>query len=210
MIPSHHKKALLVAAALLLALPARSALAQDCAAFQTAVGSVITAFDTLRAQTRRYEGASDVPQYDAGVCSSARDLKDRANSALLANSGCDANTVDAVKQMRDSADNEIGLFCTRPQAAPTSSAPIASGGGFIFPDSDRRLLSPSEVSRLSASQLRIARNEIYARRGRYFQSDDLKQYFGGFSWYRPNSWNPDLNAVERQNVQVIQDAERRR
>ncbi len=38
--------------------------------------------------------------------------------------------------------------------------------GFIFPDSDRRYLAREEVARLPRERLRIARNEIFARKGR--------------------------------------------
>ncbi|WP_076864432.1 YARHG domain-containing protein [Bradyrhizobium mercantei] len=89
-----------------------------------------------------------------------------------------------------------------------------SGGGavpsgFIFPDSDRRLLTPADLRQLSRDQLRIARNEIFARRGRYFDSADLKAYFSRFPWYAPNSWNPKLNAVEEANVALIDQAGKR-
>jgi hypothetical protein len=63
---------------------------------------------------------------------------------------------------------------------------------------------------LSAIELRVARNEIFARRGRYFNSDDLKQHFGTLGWYRPYTWNPSLNAIEEQNVQMLLNAEQHR
>lgn len=81
--------------------------------------------------------------------------------------------------------------------------------GFIFPDSDRRLLTPADLRRLSRDELRIARNEIFARRGRYFDSADLKAYFARFPWYAPNSWNPKLNAIEEANVALIDQAGKR-
>jgi YARHG domain len=80
---------------------------------------------------------------------------------------------------------------------------------FMFPDSDRRLLSAAELGGLTRAQLRIARNEIFARRGRIFDSEDLRQRFAAFPWYRPSSRNPSLNAIERQNVDLIQRAEQR-
>jgi hypothetical protein len=78
----------------------------------------------------------------------------------------------------------------------------------LFPDSDRRSLSRNELSGLSRSDLRIARNEIYARKGRYFKSADLRAHFGRFAWYQPFTWNPPLNAFERANVQLILSMER--
>jgi hypothetical protein len=91
---------------------------------------------------------------------------------------------------------------TRPEPVPV--APSVSGDGFIFPDSDRRRLMGHDLRGLSKAQLLIARNEIYARKGRFFKSHDLQVHFGQFSWYKPYTWNPSLNAVERANVQMIQ------
>ncbi|GLR89057.1 YARHG domain-containing protein [Bradyrhizobium iriomotense] len=89
-----------------------------------------------------------------------------------------------------------------------------SGGtaqsGFIFPDSDRRLLTPADLRGLSSDELRLARNEIFARRGRYFESADLKARFERFSWYSPNTWNPKLNSIEEANVALLDQAGKRR
>ena len=81
--------------------------------------------------------------------------------------------------------------------------------GFIFSDSDRRLLTPADLRGLSKDELRIARNEIYARRGRYFEAADLKARFEGFPWYSPHTWNPKLNAIEEANVALLDQAGRR-
>jgi hypothetical protein len=86
--------------------------------------------------------------------------------------------------------------------------PHESASGLIFEDSDRRRLTPNDLKSLSGDELRIARNEIYARRGRYFQDDSLKEHFSRFTWYRPNSWDPRLNAIERANIALIQKFER--
>ncbi|MBI3677952.1 MAG: YARHG domain-containing protein [Proteobacteria bacterium] len=78
---------------------------------------------------------------------------------------------------------------------------------FLIPDSDAHRLTRADLVNLSPSDLRIARNEIYARRGRYFQSADLKARFEKFSWYQPYTWNPGLNPIERANVDLIQSME---
>ncbi len=87
--------------------------------------------------------------------------------------------------------------------SPTSS-PERSQSDFIFSDSDRRLLTPDELRRLSSEDLRIARNEIFARKGRYFDSPDLKARFSKFSWYSPSTWNPQLNPTETANVATME------
>jgi uncharacterized caspase-like protein len=83
-----------------------------------------------------------------------------------------------------------------------------SASGFIFPDSDRRILSAADVAGLNQQQLRIARNEIYARKGRFFQDQTLTQHFSRFSWYRPFTWEVKLSVVEDANVKYLQGLER--
>ncbi|MFX6167363.1 YARHG domain-containing protein, partial [Acinetobacter baumannii] len=48
--------------------------------------------------------------------------------------------------------------------------------------------------------MRIARNEIFARRGRYFNAPDLTAGFRRFACCVPRSWDPPLNAVESATV----------
>lgn len=80
---------------------------------------------------------------------------------------------------------------------------------YIFPDSDIRLLTDYDLYGLSADILRIAKNEIYARHGRIFLSEDLKSYFESQSWYRgtipPNQFNENVfNQIEKKNILFIQ------
>ena len=78
---------------------------------------------------------------------------------------------------------------------------------FILQDSGSRRLNWDDVSSLSGAQLRVARNEIYARRGRFMKDVQLRAYFSQFSWYRPYTWDVTLNPVEKANVALIQRAE---
>jgi hypothetical protein len=94
--------------------------------------------------------------------------------------------------------------------APAPIAPTRPQSDFILSDSSVRLITPDELRPLSKDELRIARNEIFARHGRYFQSPDLVARFSRFSWYAPNTWDPPLNAVEKANVALIQRAEQAR
>ncbi|MBX3575673.1 MAG: YARHG domain-containing protein [Rhizobiaceae bacterium] len=81
-----------------------------------------------------------------------------------------------------------------------AAAPVE---GFIFPDSDRRLLEADEVSPLGKEQLRIARNEIYARRGRKFVRAEVREYFEQFDWYDPRFGEVELTYIEQKNVDLI-------
>lgn len=54
---------------------------------------------------------------------------------------------------------------------------------YVIPDSDSRYLTEADLKGLSASELRLARNEIYARHHRLFDDEGLQNYFNGCSWY---------------------------
>lgn len=80
--------------------------------------------------------------------------------------------------------------------------------GYIFAESDRVRLTPDMLRGLSRDQLRLARNEIYARRGRFFRDPQLAAYFQRFDWYKPYAWDVPLNPIEQANVNLIATMER--
>ena len=91
----------------------------------------------------------------------------------------------------------------------------ASDSDYIIPDSSSRILSRSEIESLSDEDLRLAINEIYARHGRKFQSEELQTYFNGKAWYHPSVEAEDftesmLNETERQNVMVMAEVQNSR
>lgn len=80
--------------------------------------------------------------------------------------------------------------------------------GFIFPDSDIRKLTSSDLRYLSKEQLKIARNEIYARHGHIFQTKDMQAYFAKQSWYRENPYfTGTLTDIESYNAELIKSRE---
>jgi hypothetical protein len=58
-------------------------------------------------------------------------------------------------------------------------------------------------------ELRLMRNEIYARHGKTFKSKDLRDYFSKQSWYEPyRYYTPDmLSPVEKHAIEEIQKME---
>jgi hypothetical protein len=83
-----------------------------------------------------------------------------------------------------------------------------SHDGFIFPDSDRRFLNDADLKDMPAVELRIARNEIFARHGRFFKDQTLANYFSQFSWYQPNAVEVPLSNLEETNIKTIETMER--
>lgn len=83
---------------------------------------------------------------------------------------------------------------------------------YVFYDSDKRYLTSSDLKGLSNWELKIARNEIYARRGRLFNDANLQNHFNSCTWYSgyiyPDKFNDDnLNKVEKYNIQLIKKYE---
>ncbi len=88
----------------------------------------------------------------------------------------------------------------------------ATSGDYIFYDSAVRYLTDAEVSNLSLQQMCYAKNEIYARRGYIFQSQELRDYFGSKSWYYPTvpaqSFSDQVfNNVEMTNIGLLKKYE---
>ena len=87
-------------------------------------------------------------------------------------------------------------------------------GDYILPESGTRLLTPGDIQGLSKYDLALARNEIYARHGRKFQTPEYSQYFSSKSWYQINpnynysDDNSNLNDIERKNIMLIVNAEK--
>jgi hypothetical protein len=79
-----------------------------------------------------------------------------------------------------------------------------------YPQASFVRLSEGDLMRLTKSQLRIMRNEIYARYGYIFKSEDMKNHFGSKAWYRPTKSNVDnlLTPLEQENVAKIQKYEK--
>ncbi len=98
------------------------------------------------------------------------------------------------------------------ETKPSGSSSSSSSSSYILSDSSSRVYSVSELNKLSDKQLRLARNEIYARHGRIFKDAELKAYFESKSWYK-GTISPDkfddslLNATEKKNITNIQKAE---
>jgi hypothetical protein len=57
------------------------------------------------------------------------------------------------------------------------------GSGYVIEGSDSRYLTEEDLRDMSKGELRLARNEIYARHGRLFSSADLQDYFNSMNWY---------------------------
>jgi len=83
---------------------------------------------------------------------------------------------------------------------------------FIFYDSNIRYLTDAEIAGLTVQEMCYARNEIYARRGYIFQSQELRDYFGAKSWYHGTMTASEFtsavfNEYEAANVEALKQFE---
>lgn len=87
-----------------------------------------------------------------------------------------------------------------------------SSQDYIFPNSATQLLTEADLQGKTVQELRIGRNEIYARHGRKFNDATLQSYFDSKSWYHgtieADDFNEDtLTEIEKQNADFIRSHE---
>lgn len=99
---------------------------------------------------------------------------------------------------------------------PETSVPVVTEvtSEYILPTSDSAYLTEADIAVLSKEELRLARNEIYARHGRKFKDDSLNEYFKSKSWYvpliDPDHFNENVfNDYEVANRKLIADYEKK-
>lgn len=86
----------------------------------------------------------------------------------------DTSMTSFILHMRENADSIWGGY--------TLDA-IEQWDTYLLPDADKRYYTEEEIKDWSDVQLRRARNEIYARHGRIFEDELLRDYFEGMDWY---------------------------
>ena len=89
-------------------------------------------------------------------------------------------------------------------AVEPASTADASSADYIFP-SDRQYITEDDMAGWNQKTALLARNEIYARHGYVFKTQEIQNYFAAKSWYTPNSSydGSDLSDVEKANVDTI-------
>lgn len=115
---------------------------------------------------------------------------------------------DAKELVRDQEKLEKLIATAEKAETDKKNAVVKKDSEYIIPDSNSRYLTESDISGLSLQQLNYAKNEIYARRGRKFDSVELQEYFGSKSWYRgtiePAQFTNDmLNDYEIKNADLL-------
>lgn len=142
----------------------------------------------------------DAGEYKNAIAK-ARELLDFANRAQAE---ADRKRNESI---RESQEEEI----RRAEEEARQSA-LSAASGYLCPESNSRYLTEKDLKGLTDWELMLARNEIYARRGRLFKDTAIQDYFNRQSWYH-GSIDPDdfdvsvFNAYEKANIEFIKEHE---
>jgi hypothetical protein len=79
---------------------------------------------------------------------------------------------------------------------------IAPGDMELF---ENKAVTEAMLRGLSLHELRLLRNEIYARHGRIFKTLWIQQYFSGQMWYDPKEdfKDEDISGIDKTNIETI-------
>jgi len=79
-----------------------------------------------------------------------------------------------------------------------------------YPQASDRMLISSDLSNMSLWDLKVMRNEIFARHGFIFKTYEMRDYFNRQSWYQALYDNVDnmLSQTEKSNIELIKQYER--
>jgi hypothetical protein len=140
--------------------------------------------------------ASFVADYEAGIAKS--DLAAQ-KAKLLEKSG------KAI--LSEEERIELSLLARSLGEAPTDEAGAASP--LDNPKLLDKLLRVDQLKDYSLRDLQLLRNTIYARRGRGFKRESIREYFSRMEWYREDPAYTDamLNETDKRNIQIILSVE---
>jgi hypothetical protein len=91
----------------------------------------------------------------------------------------------------------------RPSQTPTPAQTPEAEDEYILP-TDSRLITKEDLDSMSREEVRASVNEIYARHGRYFYTDAIRELFEGRSWY-----NPDPSLTDEQITATFSELEQK-
>lgn len=75
----------------------------------------------------------------------------------------------------------------------------------MYPKTSTKLLKVADVENMKPAELRLMRNEIYARHGYSFIIEDMQKHFAAVDWYMPVALDvtAKLTPIETKNAALI-------
>lgn len=186
----------------------------------TEIKNEITAFDVSDADT---EDAKLLEDYKSQVEAALSEKDYAAALDVLEIWREDAKSIsEKIKKEREAKAESMKAEQERLESESESRAEesrkaesekeASASGDYILPDSNKRLLTDDDLEGLSANELMLARNEIYARHGRKFVDEQIQTYFDSKSWYKGTveaaAFDTSvLSDIERKNISFIGEHE---
>lgn len=84
----------------------------------------------------------------------------------------------------------------------------ATDSSYLLPESDSRYYTYEELNALDDASLQLAINEIYARHGRIFESESIREYFENKTWYNGTIAPEDFDGNEGAYFNSCESANR--
>ena len=147
---------------------------------------------------------------------------DKANAAMIAKFEI-AIPKDALEKRRVALETklvkgpvakedvvEMVLLSEALGVAPPSALAATNGQDpLLNPGALDKLVTVAQLQELSKRNLRILRNTVFARRGRPFTTDTMRDYFSKKNWYRADERYTDkrLTKIDLANVKLIRSVE---
>ena len=110
------------------------------------------------------------------------------------------------------SDSIVPVENTKKKLADKRKDVLSFKKQFNYPLGSQKL-EASQLQGLNKDDLRRMRNEIYARNGYIFASNDMRKYFKSQKWYLPFTTNDEevksmFNTIEQYNVDFIVEQEK--
>ncbi len=126
------------------------------------------------------------------------------------------STEESTVEVTTASENDTGDMKSETEENATEDPgdkveEVSTEDEFVFPDSDTRRLLRSELEGKNEWECKIARNEIFARKGKIFDDPELQAYFESCSWYEGKNsqyeYSEYISEIEAYNVQLIREYE---
>ena len=148
--------------------------------------------------------STSIPTQGATIIPTESPTAELSNIPDVGN-GLDNSAVPAIERADEQPRN------SSPSRDSTKQPEVMERNDFVLIDSDVTLTNEEELDTLENWQIRVARNEIFARIGRIFESQDMKEYFDNQEWYEgiipaatfDAKRDEYMNSIELENMNII-------
>lgn len=139
------------------------------------------------------ESASDIPKASLPENVDLPESESKENTEIA----------EDIEIEKPDPDNDIDKEDSADILAETPNDSLAFDD-YLFP-SDKEYISIEYLSSLTKGEVGLIRNEIYARHGYVFKTEEYANYFNSKAWYHadPNYDVSSLNEIEQTNINTI-------